>query len=311
MHSPWSRPVTLLLLAVSFGLLGLALAKGEVGGIEKIAAYYGAGDETAKSIIRPLIATIFTSIAGLAVTCLLYRKAITVLAWSILGLSLLPLLTLTGKIHWIESLGGFPAIGSGQGVIKYFALTALALTWLNRKILSSHQLAWLNYFPVCLVLLWIGGMKFTAVEAQGIEPLVASSPLMSWMYSYFDTQQASNIIGVYDLVSLLLLGIGLHIRWLFWPGILMCSAVFFTTQSFLLSLPGAWRASWELSSSGIFIVKDLWFIANLAVIYCLTRRGLYAQADRLQRHPPELQPSQRPGQSASATGLSETDGEGI
>ena len=32
---------------------------------------------------------------------------------------------------------------------------------------------------VVLVLSWIGGMKFTAYEATGIQPLVAHSPLLS------------------------------------------------------------------------------------------------------------------------------------
>ena len=38
-------------------------------------------------------------------------------------------------------------------------------------------------YGLVVVLIWIGGMKFTAYEAQGIEPLVANSPLMSWAYS--------------------------------------------------------------------------------------------------------------------------------
>ena len=37
---------------------------------------------------------------------------------------------------------------------------------------------------VVLVLAWIGGMKFTAYEAMGIQPLVALSPLLSWVYDF-------------------------------------------------------------------------------------------------------------------------------
>jgi hypothetical protein len=33
-----------------------------------------------------------------------------------------------------------------------------------------------------VVLAWIGAMKFTAYEAMGIQPLVAHSPFVSWMY---------------------------------------------------------------------------------------------------------------------------------
>jgi reactive chlorine resistance protein C len=32
-------------------------------------------------------------------------------------------------------------------------------------------------YGLAIVLLWIGGMKFTAYEAEGIKPLVANSPL--------------------------------------------------------------------------------------------------------------------------------------
>ena len=37
-------------------------------------------------------------------------------------------------------------------------------------------------YGLVIVLLWIGGMKFTAYEAEGIKPLVANSPLMGWVY---------------------------------------------------------------------------------------------------------------------------------
>ena len=37
-------------------------------------------------------------------------------------------------------------------------------------------------YGLALVIGWIGMMKFTGYEAQGIEPLVAHSPLMGWMY---------------------------------------------------------------------------------------------------------------------------------
>ena len=33
-----------------------------------------------------------------------------------------------------------------------------------------------------IVLLWIGGMKFTSYEAAGIAPLEMHSPLMNWLY---------------------------------------------------------------------------------------------------------------------------------
>ena len=37
-------------------------------------------------------------------------------------------------------------------------------------------------YGLAIVLLWIGGMKFTVYEAEGIKPLVVNSPLMGWLY---------------------------------------------------------------------------------------------------------------------------------
>ena len=58
-----------------------------------------------------------------------------------------------------------------------------------------------------LCLLFIGLAKFTAEEAHGIQPLVAGSPLMAWMYSVWSVQSRTNLIGTIELVLTLLLGI--------------------------------------------------------------------------------------------------------
>jgi len=48
------------------------------------------------------------------------------------------------------------------------------------------------------VLVLIVGLKFTAAEAHGIEPLVLHSPLLSWLLGAFAVQ-SSNLIGVIEL----------------------------------------------------------------------------------------------------------------
>ncbi len=40
-------------------------------------------------------------------------------------------------------------------------------------------------YGLVIVLLWVGALKFTAYEAEGIQGLVANSPLMSWMPGQF------------------------------------------------------------------------------------------------------------------------------
>ena len=146
--------------------------------------------------------------------------ALKALAVLLVAMALPPLLSLFGPLHYIAELGGFPMLGSGQGVIKYLAILVLAISLVRLKTASRAELFWLNYTPVALVLLWIGGMKFFAFEAEGIVDLVSTSPLLSWLYLLFDQQTASNFIGFYDLTALALLGAGyfwprLFIPWLF------------------------------------------------------------------------------------------------
>ena len=49
-------------------------------------------------------------------------------------------------------------------------------------------------YSLVLVVAWIGAMKFTAYEAAGIQPLVAGSPFLSWMYKVMSVQTASHVI---------------------------------------------------------------------------------------------------------------------
>lgn len=48
-------------------------------------------------------------------------------------------------------------------------------------------------------------IKFTAYEARGIEPLVAHSPLLGWMYLIWTVRQFSDgllVVGVATLIAL-------------------------------------------------------------------------------------------------------------
>jgi uncharacterized membrane protein YkgB len=116
-------------------------------------------------------------------------------------------------------------------------------------------------FAIVIVLIWIGGMKFTAYEAGAIEGLVASSPFVSWLYSVFSLQMTSNLIGSIEILTGLLLVIGLRVPLLGALGALMAASTFALTSTFLFSAPG-----WEASLGGFpalsvvpgqFLLKDL------------------------------------------------------
>ena len=62
-------------------------------------------------------------------------------------------------------------------------------------------------YGLVLVLGWIGAMKFTAYEAEGIKALVETSPFMSWMYKVFSLQATSNVIGIAELTAAALIAI--------------------------------------------------------------------------------------------------------
>ncbi|MBA4020712.1 MAG: hypothetical protein C0483_26440 [Pirellula sp.] len=116
-------------------------------------------------------------------------------------------------------------------------------------------------YGLVVVLLWIGGMKFTAYEAEGIQPLVAKSPLMGWMYGILTVRQFSSMLGAVEI------GIGILIAlrpiWSLGSAIgsLASAGMFLTTLTFLITTPG-----WEPSLGGFpalsampgqFVLKDV------------------------------------------------------
>src|SRR5215218_5276653 len=88
-------------------------------------------------------------------------------------------------------------------------------------------------YGLVLLLVGIGLLKFTEAEALAIQPWVAHSPFMGWLYGVTSVQGASNAIGIVEIVLGILLAV--H-RW--WPGLsavgsLGASATFLVTLSFL------------------------------------------------------------------------------
>ncbi len=115
-------------------------------------------------------------------------------------------------------------------------------------------------YGLVLVLGWIGAMKFTAYEAKGIEGLVRTSPLMSWLYNFLSLQATSNLIGVVELLAATLIAIKPLSSRLSSIGSVLAVCTFLSTLTFLFSLPG-WEKSLggfpALSGSGGFLLKDV------------------------------------------------------
>ena len=89
----------------------------------------------------------------------------------------------------------------------------------------------------------IGVIKFTAGEAQGIQPSVANSPLMFWLYRIFSLQGVSNLIGVIEIVVALLIALRPFSARFSFIGSIGAIITFLLTVSFLFSTPGAIQLS--------------------------------------------------------------------
>ena len=115
-------------------------------------------------------------------------------------------------------------------------------------------------YGLVLVLGWIGAMKFTTYEAKGIEGLIKTSPLMSWLYNFLSLQATSNLIGVTELLAAVLIAIKPLSSKLSVVGSVLAICTFLSTLTFLFSLPG-WEKSLggfpALSGSGGFLLKDV------------------------------------------------------
>jgi reactive chlorine resistance protein C len=115
-------------------------------------------------------------------------------------------------------------------------------------------------YGLVVVLLWIGGMKFTAYEAEGISGFVSNSPLMSWAYSVFSTQGFSALLGLTEVVVALMIAARPVSAKLSAAGSALAVGMFFTTLTFLFSTPGVVETSLGFPAlsalPGQFLIKD-------------------------------------------------------
>src|SRR5258708_1332605 len=100
-------------------------------------------------------------------------------------------------------------------------------------------------YGLALVIGWIGMMQFTGYEAQGIEPLVAHSPLLGWMYRVWTVRQFAAGLGIVEISIAILIALRPWSRKSFAIGSAVAVLMFLTTLSFLFSTPG-----WEPSLGG-------------------------------------------------------------
>lgn len=147
------------------------------------------------------------------------------------------------------------------------------------KNLETLGLLTLRYGLV-LILFWIGAMKFTAFEAEGIRPLIEGSPFISWLYRVFDLQAVSNLLGSAEITIGVMIASRRYSAKLAAVGSAFAVLMFLTTFSFLFSLPG-WEPSLggfpALSSAGGFLLKDICLLGT--ALWSLGEAALALKSD--------------------------------
>src|SRR5215469_10285286 len=107
-------------------------------------------------------------------------------------------------------------------------------------------------YSIVALLLLFGAMKWTAAEAQGIQPLVAHSPLWSWLYGPLGVQGVSVFFGTCEIAAAIAIASRPWLPMLSAAGSAFCIIMFLTTLSFLFTTPGL-----ATSPMAGFIMKDI------------------------------------------------------
>ena len=117
-------------------------------------------------------------------------------------------------------------------------------------------------YGLAAVVGWIGLMKFTHYEAEGIRPFVANSPLLSWAYSVLSVDAFSALLGVAEVAIAALIALRPLSARASAVGSALAVGMFATTLSFLVTTPGVWEPTLggfpALSAvPGQFLLKDV------------------------------------------------------
>ena len=137
---------------------------------------------------------------------------------------------------------------------------------------------YIGLIGVILVLLLIGGLKFTQVEIEGLKPIIEPTPWLAWMYPAFGEAGTSYLLGVVELSTVALLALSPRFAWAGLAGGALAALTFFVTTTILFAAP-----IWETASGGFpwinalgqFLIKD---IALLGIALMIFGESLARQA---------------------------------
>jgi uncharacterized membrane protein YkgB len=115
-------------------------------------------------------------------------------------------------------------------------------------------------YALVVVIAWIGALKYTTYEATAIQPLIAHSPLLSWVYDIFSVRAFGVALGTAEIIAALLIALRPLAPRLSVLGSALAVLLFLGTLSFLFTTPGVTAAGGFPVLSvqpGQFLIKDL------------------------------------------------------
>jgi uncharacterized membrane protein YkgB len=119
---------------------------------------------------------------------------------------------------------------------------------------------YISLLGTVLIMLWMGGLKFTPTEANGIRPFMENSPFTSWMYKLWSVQTASEVIGVTEMATAIFVILSVRFSKLRLYASLGMTATFLTTVSFLVTTPGIWKVVDGVLVTKFSLIKDLMYL---------------------------------------------------
>jgi reactive chlorine resistance protein C len=136
---------------------------------------------------------------------------------------------------------------------------------LNDRVLSVSTVdavaGVLGRYGLVVVIGWIGALKFANFEAHQIQPLVAHSPFMGWLYDFLPVYTFSALLGVLEVAAAILLAIKPLAPRLSIAGSVIAIVLFVSTVSFMFTTPGVGEPAGggfpAISLTGEFLLKDI------------------------------------------------------
>lgn len=145
----------------------------------------------------------------------------------------------------------------------------MATTRMNRDEASQGAVEvagrYLLRYGLVSILLWVGLLKFTFYEAQALQPLVANSPLMSWVYDVLSVRMFSNLLGAFEIVLAVMIATRPFAPRISAIGSFGAIALFLVTLTFLITTPTAFQVGYGIPflspMPGQFVAKDVGLLA--------------------------------------------------